>query len=266
MSFRVFGDIDFFSTSCYTVTKDVTSGDFMITITLFGKLSLTDGSHTVIPDPSAKRSYRALAYLILNRQKAIDCRDFHRFLHDGKDIPYDPSLVKVTLHRLRKELSLLSPDPITQKGGMITLFADQVLLTDLDFFDQAAKAFEESGELSAFFEAAAHYRGRVLFDLFGEGFTLPYVERYHRRWLSLLEKGLSCLASKGEQDAVISIADRAIAIDPFAEIPHYYRILVAKESYDLLLAAALFDAFCKRYQAAFHVSPPTRFLALGESL
>lgn len=246
----------------------------MIRITFFGDFTLSHGEITLSCNGAgAQKLYRALAYLIKERSRRIDREDFSRFLHDNK--PYrkgsDDSLVKVTLHRLRELLSdLVEGETIIARDGGIWLSPTLTFDTDADRFTALFEAYENSDrterKLFLYKELANLYRGRYLASFFGEEFTMPEAERYHRRFIALSEDALARMIDRGEYADVIKIVQKAAMIDPYCEVFHYYRILALSLSGDKALAASIHHSITHLFLREFHVAPSSRFRALSAGL
>ena len=245
----------------------------MIRITFFKDFTLEQNGKTLSSNSSgAHRLFRALAYLVKNRNRRVDSRDFARILHDkevrskGSD-----SLVKVTLHRLRELLSTLAEgETIIAKDGGIWFSPTLHFSADTDRFEEILSSYEKTTDPERrrflFDEARKLYRGRYLASFFGESFTMPEAERYHRHFIALCEDMLARLIDEGDYAEVARIAQELIPLDTLCECFHYYRILALSLMGDQTLAASLYHSVWHLFQREFHVSPSGRFAALKAGL
>ena len=184
----------------------------MILITFFKDFSLTQNGVTLSSEQStAKRLCRALAYLVKNRRRGVTTEEFSRHLHSAKPHKAEgsDSLVKVTLHRLREMLvPIAGRNALLLQNGVITFSKDLTFTSDADTLDRIFSDYEEANEkerLALFSKARELYRGRYLAPFWGESFTMPESERYHRRFLSLCEDALSRLLDKGLNTEIAKI-------------------------------------------------------------
>lgn len=241
----------------------------MIYITFFGDFSLTEDTVTLSARAShAERLFRALAYLVKNRSRAVDTAEFSRFLHNDKDFSRykGDSLVKTTLHRLRELLSVFGKEEtIILKNGLITFSDTLTFSSDTERFEEIVKAYpsaDDEEKLALFEEIITLYPARYLATFTGDSITMPESERYHRAFVSLCGDALERLIDRGDCQKAHQRAQRLIPIDPFCESFHYYRIYALFLSGDLALAQTLYQNVSLRYRREFHITPSARFHAL----
>ncbi len=250
-------------------TATAKNGGCMIYITFFGDFSLTQNDVTLSAKQSrAGRLFRALAYLVKNRNRVIETAEFSRFLHNDKDFSRykNESLVKTTLHRLRRMLSVFgTKETIILQNGCIAFSQTLVFSSDTERFEKLLTAFksaENEEKLALFEEITALYRGRFLASFAGESFTMPEAERYHRAFVALCNDALELLIAKGEYQKAHGKAQRLVPIDPFCESFHYYQIYALMLSGDRALAKTLYQNVSECYRREFHISLSARFHAL----
>lgn len=242
----------------------------MIRITFFGDLTLTKQDVTLSSKKRDKpRLFRALAYLLKERNRRVDKGDFARFLHEGRRATRESedSIVKTTVHRLRELLAPFGEEEtlILQDGG-VWFSPSLTFLADTDRFDEILKEYEsaESDERRRFLytEAVRLYKGRYLAPFLGEDFVMPEAEDYHRRFLVLSEDALARMIDNRAYSLIIKLTESLTKLDPFAECFHYYRILALILKGDLALAEVLHRCAGHLFRRELHVTPSSRFLAL----
>lgn len=242
----------------------------MIYITFFGDFSLSQNGVTLSARTSgATRLFRALAYLIKHRQRAIDLAEFSRFLHNDKNFSryQSDSLVKTTLHRLRELLSVFGDETLLVQNGAVTFSEALAFSSDTERFEAIISAYREadnSEKPTLFEELITLYPARYLASFSGDSVTMPEAERYHRAFTALANDALEQLVALSEYRKAYTIAQKLIPIDPFAESFHYYRIYALLLSGDRALAETLYRSASLSFRREFHVTPSARFHALGE--
>ena len=226
----------------------------MIRITLFDSFTFQRSTVTLAPDSRrAPKLFRALAFLVLKRSRGVSTREFAAFLQkSAHTAPCSGSLVKVTLHRLRKYLAPISDECLLVQNGRIFFSSDLSFQSDAEEFEAVCHAFKESRQheekLTLFDRALTLYRGRFLNDLLGDPFFAGESERYHKLYVGLLEEGFSLLMKDRCFREVNALAEQALAIDPYAEPFHYYRIAATLS----LGEKALAELCYRKAEACFH--------------
>ena len=260
----------------------------MLTLTLFGNFSV-QASSTVLSEDTlrAPRLYRAITYLFANRDKRIPLREFSAFLREGKHYAAtasysagSDSLVKTTLHRVRAALKPLQDEDeacrLITVDGALRFDPMLVFTSDAEKFDElydelkntsaSLAACDTDRALFCFRSLFALYQGRYLATLSDEDFVMAQAKRYHERYLLLCEEYFPILFEIEAFDEVIDMANRGIAIDPYFEPFHYWKIRSLAEKGEKALALALYDSVERLFDHSFHVKPSAKMRALKELL
>ena len=256
----------------------------MLKLTLFGSFSIKTRSQEITEESlHAPRIFRAMVYLFANRNRRIPLRDFSAFLHEGSPASYaagSDSLVKTTIHRIRTQLKPLQEDEpnltLIVQDGAIRFSPELVILSDTDRFDEiykelAAKSAslterDTDRALFLFSSLFSLYKGRYLAPLSSEDFAAPLAKQYHDQYGSLCEEYFPILFHSGKLNEVIRMASEGIAIDPYFEPFHYFKLRALAEQGERSLALSLYEGVERLFDAHFHVKPSAKLRKLRETL
>ena len=260
----------------------------MLKLTLFGQFSIKTATKEITEESlHAPRVFRAMVYLFANRNRRIALRDFSAFLHEGKQyaspVSYSAgsdSLVKTTLHRIRAQLKPLQEEEphleLIVQDGAIRFAPDLVIATDVDRFDEVYAELSEKGKTLAvtdpdralflFNTIFSLYRGKYLAAIGNEEFSAPLAKAYHEKYVALCEEYFPLLYHTGKLDDLIRMTGEGIAIDPFCETFHYFKIRVLVEQGERALALSLYEGVERLFDSQFHVKPSAKLRNLRRSL
>lgn len=260
----------------------------MLKLTLFGQFSIKTRTREITEESlHAPRVFRAMVYLFANRNRRIALRDFSAFLHEGKQyaapVSYSAgsdSLVKTTLHRIRTQLKPLQEEEpnleLIVQDGAIRFSPDLVITTDTDRFDEVyAELSEKENRIFAadpdralflFQTIFSLYKGKYLAAIGNEDFSASLAKAYHDKYLSLCEAYFPILFHTGKFHEVIRMASEGIAIDPYAETFHYFKIRALAERGERALALSLYEGVERLFDSHFHIKPSAKLRKLRESL
>ena len=256
----------------------------MLKLTLFGPFSIKTRTQEITEESlHAPRIFRAMVYLFANRNRRIALRDFSAFLHDGSPVSYaagSDSLVKTTLHRIRTYLAPLQEEEpnltLIVRDGAIRFSPELVFTTDTDRFDEVyQELFQAKHTLATrdpdralflFRTLFSLYKGRYLAPVTTEDFAAPLAKAYHETYISLCEDYFPMLFHAGHLDEVIRMASEGIAIDPYAEVFHYFKIRALAEQDERALALSLYESVERLFDAQFHIKPSAKLRELHKSL
>ena len=258
----------------------------MLKLTLFGQFSIQTHSASITEESlHAPRILRAMIYLFAERNKRIPLRDFSAFLHEGKhsvaQLSYSASsdsLVKTTLHRIRAQfLPLQVEEPclrLVVADGGIRFDPSLVIVSDVDRFDEIHRELSDKRLISENPERALFlfrtlfslYKGKYLAPLADDDFAIAKTKDYHDKYLALCEEFFPLLYHLGNLDEVINMASGGIAIDPYFELFHYWKIRAFAEKGDKALALLLYDGVERLFDSHFHIKPSLKLRKLKETL
>ena len=256
----------------------------MLKLTLFGQFSIRTASKEITEESlHAPRVFRAMVYLFANRNRRIALRDFSAFLHEGSPASYaagSDSLVKTTIHRIRAHLKPLQEEEpnleLIVQDGAIRFSPALVITSDTDRFDEIYSELSQKGSTLAtrdpdralflFQTIFSLYKGKYLAPLFGEDFAASLSKEYHDKYVSLCEDYFGVLYHTGRFDDVIRMAGEGIAIDPYCETFHYFKIRAFAETGETALALSLYESVERLFDAHFHIKPSAKLRKLRESL
>jgi len=256
----------------------------MLKLSLFGPFSIRTASKEITEESlHAPRVFRAMVYLFANRNKRISLRDFSAFLHEGSPISYaagSDSLVKTTIHRIRTYLAPLQEEEpnleLIVQDGAIRFSPELVFTSDTDRFDEVYRELSEQGSFLAtrdpdralflFRTLFSLYKGKYLAPLFGEDFAAPLTKDYHDKYIALCEDYFPVLYHTSQFNDLIRMASEGIAIDPYCETFHYFKIRALAEQGETALALSLYESVERLFDAHFHIRPSAKLRKLKDTL
>ncbi len=256
----------------------------MLKLTLFGPFSIKTASKEITEESlHAPRVFRAMVYLFANRNRRIALRDFSAFLHEGSPASYaagSDSLVKTTIHRIRANLAPLQEEEpnleLIVQDGAIRFSPELVIISDTDRFDEVYRELSEKGSTLAtrdpdralflFQTIFSLYKGKYLAPLATEDFAISLAKAYHDQYVALCEDYFGVLYHTGRFDDLIRMASEGIAIDPYCEAFHYFKIRALAETGETALALSLYESVERLFDAQFHIKPSAKLRKLRDSL
>ncbi len=256
----------------------------MLRLTLLGQFSIRTATKEITEESlHAPRIFRAMVYLFANRNRRIALRDFSAFLHEGSPASYaagSDSLVKTTIHRIRAQLKPLQEEEpnleLIVQDGAIRFSPDLIFASDIDRFDDVYRELSEQGNtlierdpdraLFLFQTLFTLYKGKYLAPFAEEEFASSLSGVYHDKYTSLCEDYFGVLYHTGRLDDVIRMASESIAIDPYCETFHYFKIRALAEKGEKALALSLYESVERLFDAHFHIKPSAKLRKLRESL
>lgn len=248
-----------------------------IQIRFFGTFSISNGDYIISEDENrSKKLWKLLQYIVVNRTRRIPQEELVALIWDGPDAGENPmSSLKTMLHRIRTSLERLElMDPrkiIMQKGG--TYFWNNMLdyTTDADEFDALMHQIsdEESEErvLEYALQALSLYRGYFLNGKYSDcAWAAEPAKRYHEAYIRTFETAASILASQRRYDELITISERAIAIDNSQEPFHYYLLRALVEKGETLKAMKMYEQVIDLFYNKIRQNPSERLRLLYRSI
>ncbi len=204
-----------------------------VQITMLGEFTLETSTQTLSSGENRSRKSRLLlAYLSYYHRRVVPQEELVAQLWGGEDTSSNPAnALKTMFHRLRTLLGSMDcfngiAPLVHRKGGYAWNPRIPVFL-DTDRFDELcrrAETTEGAERLDLQYQAARLYRG----DFLSRYASFPWVaatgERYHRKYMSLLDEVLPALENTGLFEESAALCRSAIAVEPCSE-PLYARLM-----------------------------------------
>jgi DNA-binding SARP family transcriptional activator len=193
---------------------------------LLGPMDITLGGHH-IGQWHGRRGMLLLAYLLLHRERPVP-RDTLAVTF-WPDAPPDASRnrLHVTLHALRADLRVASPDSVVVFEQGYTINPDVDVRLDTEEFDRvvtrgrrACAEGDAGAALMAYRDAVRQYRGDLLGDHPYEDWTLLPREHYRLRMLDVLGRAAQLAFDTGGYPETVELGQRLLALDRYREDVH----------------------------------------------
>ncbi|MGI6168789.1 MAG: BTAD domain-containing putative transcriptional regulator [Christensenellales bacterium] len=180
---------------------------------------------------------KVMCYLLAMRGKAVLPDELVEQALSGKEYDNPLKVAHNLLYRLRKILDVEGqPSYIRTVGKGYVWNCDAPNCLDVLKYEQAvdrAAAARRRGETDvvALGEALNFYRGDFLPELYYEQWTMPIRQLLKNKYLACVRSLLEAYKKRGAHGEVITLCEKAIAIDPYSEMLHVYYIdaLVAEK-------------------------------------
>jgi DNA-binding SARP family transcriptional activator len=204
-----------------------------IRVRMLGGFTLWEEDRLVAPDKEKNgKVWNLLAYLIFHRHRVLNPGELPELLCRDEKIEDPANTVKNLVYRLRKQLQALGLDGshcILQQGGSYGWNPAVPIRSDLEEFAQlyrkaSRENLDREKSLNCYFRAAELYEGQLLPGLVYEEWTISHRVYYHRIFISCLREASSICRTPEERREMISLCEKAIAIDPVDE--ELYRIYI----------------------------------------
>lgn len=174
------------------------------------------------------RSYKVwnlLAYLIVNRNKSLSPSELMEVLCSEEGIQDPANAVKNLVYRLRCNIAKSKMPPlnyVVQSGGIYSWNNDIPIEVDADLFVnkwKAASSLNVSNDeaLLLYLEAIDLYEGRFIPSLEYEEWTVSLSVYYHTIFTECVKQVFRILSDREDYLSIISICEKAIALDPYEE-------------------------------------------------
>lgn len=197
-----------------------------IRINLLGGCSLICEDVVLSEDQGRSlKVWNLFAYLVLNRNRQLSQSELIEILCSDEKIEDPGKAVKELVYRLRcnlAESNLPALNYIVQGGGVYGWNNTLPIEIDVDLlvekWDAANKAEPESYEaLSLYLQAIDLYKGKLLPCLEYEEWTISLAVHYHAIFTECVKIASRLLWDQEDYLSIISICDKAIALEPYEE-------------------------------------------------
>lgn len=197
-------------------------------ITMLGEFSLQWNNKKLSDNANRmKKIWLLLAYLIYNRNNSPTQDHFLSLLRDSGDYEIDDPAgrLKALFYRTRNMLNQLDESAghnwITRKKGQYSWNTDIDMVLDVEEFDrlvsESEKISDPGQKLEYSLQALDLYQGDFLPKLSSEPWVMPISVYYHQKYLDLAAQTLSALEENKDWKISHSVAERALAIEPYSE-------------------------------------------------
>jgi DNA-binding SARP family transcriptional activator len=217
---------------------------------------------------SAKKSQALLAFLAVRPTQLVSRDKMASLLWSGSGPEQARQSLRQLLSTLRKELAQISPDTklLVEESDFLGIDPAAVEADVSQFESLLATGTEE-----ALVESTNLYRGDFLdgFQLAEEKFdqwVIAERDRLHRAALRAHAQLAEILARRGAIDDAISIAQRALRIDPLQESMHRTLMRLYLQSGDLVNALQQYDACARTLKRELGVDPDSETRALQQQI
>jgi len=200
-----------------------------VQITMLGEFTLETSTQTLSSGENRSRKSRLLlAYLSYYHRRVVPQEELVAQLWGGEDGSTNPAnALKTMFHRLRTLLGSMDcfggVAPLVHRKGGYTWNSRIPISLDTERFDDLCRRAEEAGgteRLNLQYQAAQLYRG----DFLSRYASFPWVaatgERYHTKYLALLDEVLPSLERAGLFEEGAALCRSAVAIEPCSEALH----------------------------------------------
>jgi len=224
-------------------------------ITMLGDFTLETGTQTLSSGENRSRKSRLLlAYLSYYHRRVVPQEELVAQLWGGEDGSANPAnALKTMFHRLRTLLGSMDcfngVAPLVHRKGGYTWNSRIPITLDTERFDELCRRAEETGgaeRLNLQYQAAQLYRG----DFLSRYAAFPWVaatsERYHGKYLELLDEVLPALEHAGLYEEGAALCRGAIAVEPCNEKLHGWFMRQLLHMGDQAGAVAVFEDVRKR--------------------
>ncbi len=204
----------------------------MLSATMFGGFSLLQNNKLCLEDVGRSRKvWNLLEYLLVHRNKDISQDDLIAIC-DNEESADPTKVLKNLVYRLRILLNdngLPAEECIIFRRGVYSWNPAVPCRLDIDDFEELWKkgsndSLDEDKRLECYLHAINLYKGRFLPRSSVEEWVLPLTAYYQRLFIESIYGAYHILAARQDYEPLVSICNRAIAIDPYDE--GTYEILI----------------------------------------
>ncbi len=221
--------------SCGVFVKEGNRMDQTIQISMLGGFSLTDNDGKEI-DYQNNRSHKLwmlLAYLLTYRDKQITQDELIEVLWGDEEVDNPANTLKTMRHRVCSMLDGLGgisgKEMFHYTHGIYTWNEELDCVVDTDQFIAycALGDKEEDPEqrIAYYLNAIEYYGGDFLPKFSSEMWVMSAHAYYHAEYLRVVKKCLALLKTAGRSYEIITVCQRAVAIEPYDEELHRELIL-----------------------------------------
>lgn len=232
---------------------------------MFGGCSLTYKDKTIDSKKiHSKRIWTLLECLITYRNKKISQNDLIELLYPEDKSETPLSALKTLVHRARAVLDELnymdSKSIILQCSGGYIWNPDIPLVIDTEDFENTIKKADlidtdVNTKLHLLLASLDLYKGDFLPDSIMETWALSINAYYRFLYMDTVKLALRLLSESNKFNDVISVAQKAITIDPYEESLYYHLIIALANTNQVNMARSQYEKMTKLFYSEFGVTP-----------
>lgn len=232
---------------------------------MFGGCSLTYKDKTIDSKKiHSKRIWTLLECLITYRNKKISQNDLIELLYPEDKSETPLSALKTLVHRARAVLDELnymdSKSIILQCSGGYIWNPDIPLVIDTEDFENTIKKADlidtdVNTKLHLLLASLDLYKGDFLPDSIMETWALSINAYYRFLYMDTVKLALRLLSESNKFNDVISVAQKAITIDPYEESLYYHLIIALANTNQVNMARSQYEKMTKLFYSKFGVTP-----------
>ncbi len=243
--------------------------------TLGGCSIVYEGKSLDFKTVSSKSIWTLLQYLIRHRGRTVTNNELIERLYPEDKSDQPQSALKTLVHRARERLNQLGyldgKEILGQRSGGYFWNSDIPISVDVEKFEaliQEAAALDgnKKAQLQLRLEAVGLYKGDFLPDFAFEAWVLPISSYYRYLYVNTASLCLEELTEGGQYGAAASLAQSAIAIEPYEERLYYYLILTLIHTNQISAAKAQYEDMAQRFYSEFGVTPSDELQELYKKL
>lgn len=219
----------------------------------------------------SKRIWTLIEYLVTYRNREVTQDELIELLYpdDRSELPLNA--LKTLVHRARSVLNELhfvdGKELIRQCPGGYVWNAELPMVVDADVFESfinEANTLDDSADeqLALRLRAIELYKGDFLPDAAAETWVVPITAYYRFLYVNAVNAVLDSLSAKNSYGELISVAQKAITIDPYEERLYYYLILALASTDQVPAAKAQYEYLTDLLHREFGVTPSKELQAL----
>ncbi len=237
----------------------------MISIHLFGKLTVTDSACAPIPLTGAK-TLGLLAYLALNTEMPPSRDRLTTLFWGDRFTDQARQSLRQAIAKLRKTLIHPEGDTIITDGDRVGLNPELVSV-DVDEFSRLAT----QGDPQATLDAIGLMKGPLLDGLYGqqaefEDWIVSERQRFSIMSQTLLERAAKYAQQQGQMAEALEFARRMVALDPLRDASQAVLIRILAQRGERAAAVQQFNNYEETLRKELGVGPGGELLKLMEEI
>ncbi len=247
-----------------------------IQISMLGGCSLTFGGVTLDgKNVRSKRIWTLLEYLITYRFRCVTQDELIDLLYQEDKSGIPTGALKTLIHRTREALLTLGfadgKEMILKCAGGYRWNPEIPLNIDTERFESLlrdAALCTDDGEkqLRLRLEALELYKGDFLPEAAAEIWAMSINTYFHFQYMTAVNEVLEALIERERFEEVVSVAGKAITIDPYVERLYFNLILALINTNRLQAARERYEAMARLFYGEFGVAPSKELQAIYKQL
>ena len=247
-----------------------------IQVSMLGGCSLSFDGKTIDGKlVRSKRIWALLEYLIAYRVRCVPQDELIDLLYQEDKSGVPAGALKTLVHRAREVLSQLGfadgKEMLLKCAGGYRWNPEIPLVLDTERFESLLReaslcADDAKRRLRLRLEAIELYRGDYLPEAATEIWAMSTATYFRYRYINTVNEALEELTAQGRFDEVVSLAGRAIAIDPYDESLYFNLILALVNTNRLRAAREQYESMTRLFYGELGVAPSKELQSLYKKL